>query len=265
MLAAAKRIYLETRKKHDQLWNRFVARPIAAPVVALLLPTPVTPNQLTFLNLGLFVVAAACLAALPGLRGGLAAVAVLELSYVFDCADGMLARAKKLASPTGHLLDFLTDEIKAFLLVGALSVRFWRSGGWGLDLTGWAAGDPRFLLAGVAGLVVVATGISLTTFVRRPEYTGKATGTEAHYETDTAPAGRAVSPVRRAAGLAFTFLRFLNHYPSHVWAFAAAGRLDWFFWLYLLLNTLYAGKTMLSVLVRLGGPGAYRPREGSSR
>jgi len=263
MLGPAKRLYLETRKKHDQLWNRFVVRPIAAPIVVLLVPTPVTPNQLTFLNLFLFAVAAVLLALLPGLRGGVIAVAVLQLSYVFDCADGMLARAKKLASPTGHLLDFLTDEIKAFLLVGGLAVRLWLSGGWGPDATGWAARDPRFLLAGIFGLVVVATGISLTTFTRRPEYTGKATTTEAHYETAGA-AGPPASPIRRAVGLALTFLRFLNHYPSHVWLFAAVGRLDWFFWMYLVLNSLYAGQTMLAVLLKLGGPGAYakRPTEG---
>ena len=68
------------------------------------------------------------------------------------------------------------------------------------------------------------------------------------------------SPLRRAAGLAMTFLRFLNHYPSHILVFAAIGRLDWFFWMYLGLNLLYAGKSMLGVLLRLGGPGAYRNR-----
>ncbi|HEV8320489.1 MAG TPA: CDP-alcohol phosphatidyltransferase family protein [Myxococcota bacterium] len=285
MFAASKRLYLDTRKKHDQLWNRYVVRPLAAPFVVALRPTPVTPNQVTFFNLGLFAVAAACLVALPGLGGGLVAVAVIELSYVFDCVDGMLARAKKLASPTGHLLDFLTDEIKAFLLVAGLAVRLWRQGGWGFDARGWGAGDVRFLLAGVAGLVVTATGIALTTFMRRPEYTGAATTTEAHYETAGAEpgvgsndagagagagggagattAGAPTSPVRRAAGLALVFLRFLNHYPSHIWIWAAVGRLDLFFWMYVSLQLLYCGKSMLSVLLKLGSPSAYAKRAAS--
>ena len=113
MLSTAARVYRETRKKHDQLFNTYFMRPLAAVVVAAVAPTQVTPNQLTLLNLALFVVAAALLVAFPTWAGGLAAVAVLELSYCFDCADGMLARFKKLASKTGHLFDFFTDELKA--------------------------------------------------------------------------------------------------------------------------------------------------------
>ena len=106
---------------------------------------------------------------MPTWAGGLVAVGVLELSYCFDCADGMLARYKKLASKAGHLFDFFTDELKAVLLVGALAVRAWRTGGLGLDATLWPPGDARFLLAGIAGVTVVASAISLTNFVRSPE------------------------------------------------------------------------------------------------
>src|SRR6202046_4881187 len=135
MLRTAARVYRETRKKHDQVFNTYFMRPIAAVVVAALAPTGVTPNQLTLLNLALFVVAAALFAAFPSWGGSLAAVAVLELSYCFDCADGMLARFKKLASKTGHLFDFFTDELKAVLLVASLGVRLYRTGGYGLDAT----------------------------------------------------------------------------------------------------------------------------------
>jgi hypothetical protein len=112
MLATAARVYRETRKRHDQLFNAYVMRPIAAVVVAALAPSRVTPNQVTVVNLAVFVVAAAMLVALPSWRGGLAAVAVLEASYCLDCVDGMLARYKGLASKTGHLFDFFTDELR---------------------------------------------------------------------------------------------------------------------------------------------------------
>src|SRR5436309_3046958 len=82
-----------------------------------------TPNQLTLVNLAVFVAAIAALVAAPSYWGGLLAIGVLELSYLFDCADGMLARYKKLASKEGHLFDFFTDELKATLLVAALGVR----------------------------------------------------------------------------------------------------------------------------------------------
>ncbi|WP_437650001.1 CDP-alcohol phosphatidyltransferase family protein [Sorangium sp. So ce362] len=252
MLGEAKRIYLATRKKHDQLFNTYVMRPLAGGVVALLAPTSITPNQVTLLNLAVFVVAAALLVALPTTAGGLIAIGVLELSYLLDCVDGMLARHKKIASKEGHLFDFFTDELKAVLLAGALSVRFFHGGGLGLDGGLWPAGDPRFLLAGVVGVAVIASAISLTNFVRRPEISGKETSVSAYYET--ASEERPRSPAARAAALVTTFLRFLNHYPSHIWAFALADRLDVFFWIYVLINGLYLARGWLGLLLRFGRP-----------
>src|SRR5579864_8572416 len=101
MLSSAARVYRQTRKKHDQLFNVYVMRPLAAVFVAAVAQTRVTPNQVTLLNLAVFVVGAATLVAFPSWRGGLAAVALVELSYCLDCADGMLARFKQLASKAG--------------------------------------------------------------------------------------------------------------------------------------------------------------------
>ncbi|MGH7296633.1 MAG: CDP-alcohol phosphatidyltransferase family protein, partial [Polyangiaceae bacterium] len=218
MLTTAARVYREPRKKHDQLFNVYVMRPLAAVFVAAVHRTALTPNQVTLLNLAVFLVAAVMLVALPTHWGGVAAVAVIELSYLFDCADGMLARFKKLASKAGHAFDFFTDELKALLLVGALAIRAWRTGGYGLDARLWEAGDHRFLLAGIAGVVIIASAVSLTNFVRSPAVSGKEATVEAYYET--------VEQARSPGALVATFLRFLNHYPSHLWIWAIAGRLD---------------------------------------
>ncbi len=250
MFGKSERVYRDTRKKHDQLFNTYVMRPVAAVVVAAVAGTPVTPNQLTLLNLGVFVVAAAMFAAMPSFLGGLFAVAVLEVSYCFDCADGMLARFKKLASKTGHLFDFFTDELKAVLLAAALAVRAFRGGGLGWDGGFWDAGDPRFLLGGIVGVVVVASAISLTNFVRRPERSGRETTVEAFYEASGE--SRAQSPTARAAALATMFLRWLNHYPSHIWLWALAGRLDAYLWLYVALNAIYLARGWLGLLLRFG-------------
>ncbi len=219
-------------------------------MVAAIAPSRVTPNQVTLLNLAVFVASAAVLVAWPSYLGGLAGVAVLEASYCLDCVDGMLARHKKLASKEGHLFDFFTDEIKAILLVGALGVRAWRAGGIGVDGARWDAGDPRFLLGAVAGLVIVASALSLTSFVRRPELSGRATTVEAHYET--AAEAKPASPLAGAAGLVTTFLRFLNHYPSHIWIWAAFGRLELYLWLWTALNAVYLARGWLGLVVRFG-------------
>lgn len=252
MLGSAKQIYLATRKKHDLLFNVYFMRPIAAFVVAVIARTGVTPNQITLLNLFLFVVASAMLVACPSHAGGLAAVLVLEVSYCFDCVDGMLARHKKIASKEGHLFDFFTDELKATLLASVLALRLYRTGGHGIDLTTWPPSDPRFLIAGIAGAVILASAISMTNFLRRPEVSGRATTVEAHYETveDAKP----TSAAGRVMALVTTFLRFLNHYPSHIWLFAVLGRYDVLFFVYVGINLLYLGRGWLGIIVRFGRP-----------
>jgi len=226
MFSTAGRVYRETRKKHDQLFNVYVMRPLAAVFVAAIHGTRITPNQVTLLNLAVFIVAAALFAALPTWSGGLAAVAALELSYCFDCADGMLARYKKLASKAGHAFDFFTDELKAVLLAGALVVRAWRAGGYGFDGRLWDAGDSRFL------------------FVRSPAVSGREATVEAYYET--------VQEKRSVGAMVATFLRFLNHYPSHIWLWALAGRLDAYMWIWFALNALYLARGWLGLVLRFG-------------
>jgi phosphatidylglycerophosphate synthase len=248
----ARAIYRATRKRHDQLFNTYLMRPLAAGVVAVVARTRVTPNQLTLLNVAIFAVAAVILVAIPEPHGAWIGVAVLEASYLFDCADGMLARHKKLASKQGHLFDFFTDEIKALMLVAALALRLWRVGGYGIDGTLWAAPSAWFLVAGIGAVVVSASAVSLTNFVRRPEISGRETPVEAHYETVEQAKG---GGVRQIAGLVMTFLRFLNHYPSHIWIWAIAGRLDLFFWLYAGLNALYLARGWLGLVLRFGRPG----------
>jgi len=250
MLAEGYRIYLATRKKNDQVFNRYIMRPIAGFTVAILARTPIVPNQVTILNLVIFVLASVLLVALPSFTGGLAAIAVLEISYLFDCVDGMLARHKKIASKEGHLFDFFTDEIKALMLACALGLRGYMTGGLGPHLQ--PIPPIWFLFATIGGVVIVASATSLTNFVRRPELTGKETPVEAHYETvqQAAPA----SLPKRIVGLGLMFLRFLNHYPSHIYVFALFGRLELFFWIYVANNLLYLGQGWLGLLVRFGRP-----------
>jgi hypothetical protein len=250
MLRTAIDVYRVTRKKHDLVFNVYVMRPLAAVVVGAMAKSSVTPNQVTLLNLFVFVVAIALFVALPDYKGGLFAILVLEGSYCLDCVDGMLARYKKIASKEGHLFDFFTDELKAILLVAALPIRFWRSGAFGLDGHPWPEGSPGFLLAGIASAVIIASAVSLTNFVRRPEVSGRESTVEAHYET--VEQAKPKSLVGKLAGLVTTFLRFLNHYPSHLWIFALAGRLDAFFWMYVAINALYLGRGWLGLLLRFG-------------
>ncbi len=250
MFSRARSVYHATKKRHDQRFNTLVARPLAALVVAALVPTRATPNQVTLANLAVFVAGAGWLAASGDRSAAIGAALLFEASYVLDCADGMLARYKGLASRQGHLFDFFTDEAKAVALTASLSLHLWRAGGLGPALGAWPPGDARFLLAGVGAVGAVASALSLTTFVRRPEMTGEAGKVEAHYES--AAAAPPASALARLKGLLGALPRLVAHYPTHIWLTAAIGRLDVFFWAYAALNALYLARGWLGLALRFG-------------
>jgi len=231
---SAAEVYRKTRKVPDLFWNRYVCRPIAAVLVDLIKGTRITPNQITISAVFVALLAVTLLILLPGHVGLIAAVLVFEFSYVLDCADGMLARYRGVASPVGHLLDFLMDELKAFMLLAAVAVRLFRE-----------HGDARWLLLGLFGLVALASGIALTTFVRRPEVVGPAA------EATSAVPAR-VSLVRRMIGLVESGAKFLIHYPSYLLYVALIGRIELYFLPYVLVNTLYALRAFAGVALRFG-------------
>jgi hypothetical protein len=238
MLSEIVSIYRSSKKKQDINWfTEHVARPPAAVFVWMVRRTPITPNQVTFLSAGLAAAACAMFAALPGYVWLVAAAAVFELSFVLDCADGQLARLRKMASPLGHLLDFLMDELKAMLLLGCVTVRLWRE-----------SGDTDLLLVGLAALFCLASGISLTSFTRRPEYGARGPtedGQPAVVGGRKGPVGMVLSGIEWCA-------RIVVHYPQYLWLCAVLDRMDVYFWAYAAVNALYLAKTMAGVMWKLG-------------
>jgi phosphatidylglycerophosphate synthase len=231
-------IYRSSKKQRDINWfTEWVARPPAAVVVYALRATPVTPNQVTFLSAAVAAVACAMFLLLPGHGCLVAAAVVFELSFVLDCADGQLARLRKSASPLGHLLDFLMDELKAMLLYGSVAIRLWRE-----------TGDDRLLLVGLGALFCLASGVSLTSFMRRPEYGAKpptAEGQPAEVGKRSGPIGTVLNAIEWAA-------RIVVHYPQYLWICAIADRIDVYFWAYAAVNALYLARSLLQIAWRLG-------------
>ena len=231
-------IYRSSKKKVDINWfTEWVARPPAAVVVYLLRNTRVTPNQVTFVSAVVAAGAGAMIALLPGHLWLIAAIAVFELSFVLDCVDGQLARLRKTASPLGHLLDFLMDELKALVILGCVAIRLWRQ-----------TESDLYLLVGIGGLVALAAGLMMTSFTRRPEFGAPpptADGQPAQVGGRKGPVGLALSGVEFVA-------RTIVQYPSHIWLWAAIDRIDIHLWLYAGVNVLYSARMLLLLLVRLG-------------
>jgi phosphatidylglycerophosphate synthase len=232
-------LYRATLKPKDLAFNVYVCRPVAALFVYALQGTRVAPNQVTFFSLLVATAAAACFLCLAWPLGLWLGVAVYELSYVFDKVDGMLARARGVQSPTGHLLDFLMDEIKAFLILAAVATGAYRS-----------TGDVQALFWGLGGVVCLASGIGITTFQRRPEVLAAA-------RADTSGAGRPLavsSAVSLLVRLAESAGRFFIHYPSYIWLAALFSDVRLYLYPYVVVNALYAARSLLGLMLRYGGP-----------
>lgn len=224
-------LYRATLKSEDLAFNVYVCRPLAALFVYVLKDTRVAPNQVTFFSLFIAGVAAACLIFASWPSGLWIGVAVYELSYVFDKVDGMLARSRGVQSPTGHLLDFLMDEIKAFVILAAVATGAYRS-----------TGRVELLLWGLGGVVCLASGIGMTTFQRRPEVVGA----ENPHPTGSPRSGA----VRLAEGVG----RFFIHYPSYIWLAAVFSDVRLYLYPYVAVNVLYCGRSLLGLMLRYGGP-----------
>jgi phosphatidylglycerophosphate synthase len=250
-------LYRQSLKPADSLFNLYFARPLAAPIVYLLSKTRVTPNQVTFVSTLVMILAVTALSMVSGYLGVLVAVVGIELSYVLDCVDGQLARVTGRSSAVGGDLDFMMDELKAYLLIVALGIRgaMTSSGviqgiGWGETTATWRGlpeGPVWPLVVCLLALLVTASAISLTRFIRSERY-AEATGAPVQKHGQSAGEGRGGGPLWPLKALA----RLVTQYPASLPLFALAGALDIFVYAYGILHALYAGQAGLGVVLKLG-------------
>ena len=221
-----------------------------------------------------------CRAAVLPSRTGLGATALLlYLAFVLDCTDGQLARLRGQTSSVGSYLDFLMDEIKAVALIAAVAGRLALDRSLVPGLATLAAQVPSLPLLpdarllwlglGLAGVVIAASGISITTFMRRQEYfeavhgkpAEKVPGFTALRAAESTPAPRP-SPVKRLLLLPVRILEMARQADaalSGVVLHSRPARSHWWFLLpYLAAHTMYLGRSALIVLFHLGqtGPAA---------
>jgi hypothetical protein len=90
--------------------NRYYRYPVAKAMLPLFMRLPFTPNHITAFHacLGL---TAGVLIARGSPRELVAAFVLAEARMIFDCLDGVVARAKKLSSPYGRTIDEMGDMV----------------------------------------------------------------------------------------------------------------------------------------------------------
>ncbi|MCL6444357.1 MAG: CDP-alcohol phosphatidyltransferase family protein, partial [Alicyclobacillus sp.] len=113
-------------KRPIDIWTNYLYYPLSIRLVYLLRNARwVSPNGITVFSL---------LLALCGcgfyLNGGLhhiwLGLFLVQVSYVFDCADGQMARYRQQFSPFGGWIDQVADRIKEFAVYFSLACGYTR-------------------------------------------------------------------------------------------------------------------------------------------
>ena len=243
-------LYQQSLKPNDSIFNNYLARPLAAPLVYLLAKTRLTPNLVTFISTLIMLIALILFVSVSGPLGVAMGIIGIELSYIFDCVDGQLARVTGRSSEVGGDLDFMMDELKAYLLLVALGFRgtFIDEGlgwfipeVWTFNLSLWP------LFCAILSLMITASAITLTRFIRSERY-AIATGGVAQKHGQSAGEGRSggfLWPVKMAA-------RLITQYPASIPLFAITNCLDLFLYAYGVLHLLYVAQASLGIFIKLG-------------
>ena len=129
--------------------DRYIIRPPASLIVRAIFNTSVTPNQLTVCSFIFSLIAG--LAYFLGTPAFFTLGGVLAMiSMIFDCADGMLARAKNMTSRYGAYLDIFLDRIADFVVLLGASFGYSRF-----------TGDTRILVFGLLTIGLYFLQVSL--------------------------------------------------------------------------------------------------------
>jgi hypothetical protein len=151
--AAHRMLYRLLIKPQDNAVTRRLYRPVSYPLTRLLVWTPITPNQLSYLVAALVVLGCWLTASASMSRVVAGTLVVLAAAYL-DCCDGEIARLKLMSSRLGAWIDTVVDELSSVGYMVAL--------GWHCHL----AFGPRYLgdlgfdpwLAGIALGVITYGG-----------------------------------------------------------------------------------------------------------
>lgn len=124
-------------KRPIDIWTNYLYYFFSLRLVYLIRKTSISPNAVTLFSL--FLALLGCVEFAVGARTNvLAGLAFVQVSYVFDCADGQLARYKRQFSPYGGWLDQIADRIKEFAVFFTLAYGYTRIHGTDVRIWMWA-------------------------------------------------------------------------------------------------------------------------------
>jgi len=110
--------------RNDSFFGKVFGHPFSLVLVAMVEKTFITPNMLTFISLCFSLFGAYSVAFIPGHMGLVIAAISLHVAYIFDCADGQLARWRGKGSDFGAYFDVMSDQLQHRLVIIAIAVRY---------------------------------------------------------------------------------------------------------------------------------------------
>ncbi len=247
--AAHRLLYRILIKPQDNAVTRTLYRPISSPLTRLLVWTPITPNQISYLVA--VIVALGCwLTASASTARVIAGTAVILAAAYLDCCDGEVARLKLLSSRLGAWIDTVIDELSSVAYMAAL--------GWHCHL----AYGPRYLgelgfdpwLAGIALGVVTYGGAMYCIYYNIIVGVGSANSQDYAGRFEVVPGGRPGSVrLRPAAAQPIAPRRELPGWLAAIATYAPyAVRRDFISWAALAFVVLH-GAALLFAGLLLGG------------
>lgn len=109
---AAQRMLLSilVKSAEDSPVSKYIYRPLSRPLTVLLLHTPITANQVSYI-VGLIGIGGCLITAWPSQNALIWGAALVFISGIIDGCDGEISRMKLTSSPFGAWLDTVIDEI----------------------------------------------------------------------------------------------------------------------------------------------------------
>lgn len=125
--AAAKMLLqILVKATEDSPVSKYIYRPLSRPLTVLLLHTPITANQVSYI-VGLIGLAGCLLTAWPSQNALIVGAALVFISGIIDGCDGEISRMKLTSSPFGAWLDTIIDELTQvayFFAIGYHTYRY---------------------------------------------------------------------------------------------------------------------------------------------
>ena len=112
-------------------FNRWMTSHAAALAAYVSARVGLTPNQVTLLSFLCSIVGFLLAFGLPVSRPGISIAVILvfaELTFILDCADGLLARVTDLTTPYGRFIDHTLDVASQSCALSAFFVFAYRAG-----------------------------------------------------------------------------------------------------------------------------------------